>query len=482
MSENKPLVLDVDGTFLKTDMLFECFWAGLGKNPMATLGVAVRNFRQPQILKNELVALAGLRTDLLPVNAELMEFVDGEMVNGRDVILASASDNALVKQLAADHGLSGDVLASDRNTNLKGSRKAAALVERYGEGGFDYAGNEKTDIPVWQVSENVLIVGDHPKIKRDLLGLGKGVTEFAGDWRFKDLVRAMRPHQYVKNVLLFLPMLAAHEFSVQVLLMVILGAIAFSAAASSIYIVNDLLDLEADRLHETKRRRPFASGAVPISVGMITGVLLGVLALGLGAFLNPVFLAVVACYMVLSLAYSLRLKRLRWIDIATLAALYTSRVIAGAAAGSVFVSGFMLLFVFPIFITLGCVKRLTELSKATNDERLPGRGYGKPDRGDLRNVGILGIVGALVIFFLYSLSEQARELYPTQWILWLALIPIAMWMIRMLRLGYIGKQDYDPIVFALRDKRGIGLLLITLSMMFYAAGLWQQWFGMAVSP
>jgi len=137
----------------------------------------------------------------------------------------------------------------------------------------------------------------------------------------------------------------------------------------------------------------------------------------------------------------------------------------------------MLIFIFPVFITLGCVKRLTELSLATTDDKLPGRGYGRQDRGDLLNIAGLGMFFALLIFFLYSFSEQARSLYPSQWVLWIALVPIAAWLFRMVRLGYFGKQDYDPIVFAMKDKRGIGLLLLTLSLMFYAAGLFQEWFG-----
>jgi 4-hydroxybenzoate polyprenyltransferase len=259
--------------------------------------------------------------------------------------------------------------------------------------------------------------------------------------------------------------------------MVILGMAAFSAAASCIYLVNDLLDLEADRLHPKKCKRPFAAGTATIKAGMLTCLALGAIAVGIGALLGPAFLGVVVLYMLLSLAYSLKLKRLRWIDIATLASLYTLRVVAGAAASKVDASVYMLVFIFPIFITLGCVKRLTELTLATNDERLPGRGYGRPDRPDLLNVSILGMVGALLILFLYSFSAQAQDLYPTRWLLWVALIPTAMWMYRMVRLGWHGKQDYDPIVFALKDKRGVGLLLITLSLMFYAAGLWQEWFG-----
>ena len=477
MTDNKPLVLDVDGTFLNTDMLFENFWAGLGQAPVATLKICAAHFSAPARLKQELAALVTMRTDLLPVNPQIKAVAEETLSSGREVVLASASDKVLVEQLARDHGLSPRSFASDGRTNLKGDAKADALVQAYGEGGFHYAGDNKVDRAIWQHADGVLIVGNHPELASEMAAAGKQVAKYPGGWKSRDLIRALRPHQWVKNILLFLPVLAAHNFTLPVMLMVLLGMVAFSAAASSIYIVNDLLDLEADRLHVKKRHRPFAAGKVPIRIGMITGAGLALLALGIGAYLGWAFLLVVILYMVLSLAYSLRLKRMRWVDIATLASLYTLRVVAGAAASGVVASGFMLVFIFPVFITLGCVKRLTELTLATSDERLPGRGYGRKDREDLLNVGGLGVAGALVIFFLYSFSEQATLLYPTRWLLWVGLLPLAWWLIRMLRLGYLGKQDYDPIVFAMTDKRGIGILMILLSLMFYSAGLWQQWLG-----
>ncbi|MCY1127012.1 UbiA family prenyltransferase [Frigidibacter sp. RF13] len=476
MSEVKPLVLDVDGTFLKTDMLWECFWAGLGRHPWATLKAALRHFSNPAALKAELAALADIRTDLLPVNPEVAELALNSRVAGREVILASGSDERLVRRLAAEYGLSDRVFASDGQTNLVSRSKAAALVAALGEGGFDYAGNEARDMAIWEKSDHALIIG-HTSSARALAAQGRNVVELSRPHRPAALIKALRPHQWVKNALLILPMIAAHRFDLVTLIPILWAIAAFSAAASSIYIVNDLLDLEADRLHPTKKNRPFASGAVPIQWGMVTFLILACAALGIAAALNVGFLAVVVLYMVTSLAYSLKLKRMRWVDVATLAALYTIRVIAGAAAAQVYVSIYMLIFIFPIFITLGCVKRLTELTLATSDERLPGRGYGRPDRGDLLNVAGLGTVGALLIFFLYSLSTQGRELYPTTWILWLAMIPMAVWLVRMVLLGWFGKQDYDPIVFAMRDKFGIGLLMIILSLMFWAAGLWSQWFG-----
>lgn len=478
MADKTPLVLDVDGTFLRTDLLFETFWAGLGQAPIATIKAAFAHFTNPARLKAELVALTDIRTDLMPVNPGVATEIETAKAEGREVILASASNEALVKRLAADHDLSPRVFASTEDHNLKGPRKAAALVDAFGEGGFDYAGNEATDRAVWKHGRTAVVVGDEASA-RVMEAEGKPVTRIDGGWSPRGVMKALRPHQWVKNILLFVPVLAAHDFGLSTLFSVLLGMLAFSFAASSIYVVNDLLDLEADRLHVKKRHRPFASGAVPIWVGMAAGLGVGLAALVIAAFLSPAFLGVIILYMCLSLAYSLKLKRLRWIDIAVLAGLYTLRVIAGAFASGVYVSGYLLVFIFPAFLTLGCVKRLTEVTLAEGDDRLPGRGYGKPDKPDLLNVAILGIIGALLSFFLYSFTEQATELYPTRWLVWAALIPIATWLIRMLRLGYYGKQDHDPIVFAMRDKRGVGLLLIAIGMLFQAAGLWEKWIAAA---
>lgn len=477
MARPKPLVLDVDGTFLKTDLLYECFWRGMGRAPFRTLSACARLMHRPAALKSALAIIARPRVALMPVEPSIAALAAESRSNGRDVVLASASDVTLVRALSRHHDLSPRVFASQGGHNLKGRAKAEALVAIYGERGFDYAGNSAADLPVWERAENALIVNAPRRLVAELTRTGHSVTQYGRSWRWADLARALRPHQWVKNILLLLPAIAAHDFSPATLGLVLLGMLAFSAAASSIYVVNDLIDLEADRLHPTKRLRPFASGAVPISAGMLAALFAALAALGLGLKLGGSFVAVLLLYMALSLAYSLRLKRMRWIDIFTLAALYTIRVVAGAEAAAVEASIFMVIFIFPVFVTLGCVKRLTELALARDDAPLPGRGYGRADRGDILNMASLGAVGALVVFALYIQSPQAAALYPTRWILWLALAPIALWLLRMLLLGYKGRQDYDPIVFALRDRLGIGLLLITLSLMFWAAGLWAQWFG-----
>ncbi|PID35292.1 MAG: prenyltransferase [Rhodobacterales bacterium] len=469
-ADTPPLVLDVDGTFLRTDMLVESFWAGMHRRPLATLA-ALRHLGDRSRLKAELARIGQPRTDLMPVHPEIVELAHAAVAEGRELALASASDRGLVEQLARDHNLPARIFASDDRVNLKGAAKAQALVDAYGEGGFDYAGNAPVDRAIWDKARLAIVVGDEPSA-RALAAQGTPVQSFDERWRWRDLVRALRPHQWVKNVLLLLPMVAAQDVSPASLGLVLLGMICFSAAASSIYVANDLLDLEADRQHATKRTRPFASGAVPLTVGMGAGLcaggvaLLGSALLGGGMFLITVF------YMLLSLAYSLRLKRLRWVDIGILAGLYTLRVVAGAAVTGLSVSAFLIGFIFPAFAALGAVKRLTEVTLAKTDARLPGRDYARPDRGKLLNLALAGVVGAVLSFLAYGFSLQAAQLYPQRVFLWAAAVPLSWWLLRMVHQGYEGRQDYDPILFALRDKRGIALLLACLALLFFASNQW----------
>lgn len=476
IDRRRPLALDVDGTFLKTDLLLEGLCAGMGRHPIRMLRLFMSHFRRPERLKAELAAHVPMRMELMPVNPAVLELAKRVQAEGREVCLASASDRDLVTRLAQTHGLSERVFASDAGINLKGPAKAEALVGAFGENGFDYAGNEVSDVPVWERAYMGYVVGRLPVAVR-LRARGKPMVQLSGEWQAGALWKALRPQQWVKNVLLLLPMIVSLHVDAAELMAVVAGMIAFSAAASTIYIGNDLLDLEADRRHPTKFRRPFASGNVPISVGIAMASLLKLTALTIAAILGPAFLGTVLLYIVLSTAYSLRLKRMRWIDVATLAALYTLRVVAGAAAGHVEVSIYMLIFVFPVFVALGCVKRLTELTLARGHARLPGRGYSRVDRRDLLHMAWMNVFGALLIFLLYSISDQGRSLYPHSWALWGAMAPMGLWLGRMVHLGWHGRQDYDPIVFALRDRVGLGLIAVTITLIFWAAGLWQHWWG-----
>jgi 4-hydroxybenzoate polyprenyltransferase len=355
--------------------------------------------------------------------------------------------------------------------NMSGATKAKVLVERYGKGGYAYAGDQKVDREVWQSAGEALVVGRHRAIVNELEAQGVEVTQLRKTWSRRSLAMGLRPHQWVKNVLLFLPLIAAHRMDGSGIWATLLAAAAFSAAASSIYIINDLLDLEADRQHPKKRFRPLAAGNVRIPDAMAMSFLLGVFALTVAFLMGWAVLSIVSLYMFLSLTYSLKLKKMRWVDIATLATLYTLRVIAGALAAQVVASGWLIAFIFPMFLSLGCVKRLTELTLAKSDGKVPGRGYTPRDRGDLLNVAGLGTFAALLIFVIYTFGSNAGALYTDIWMLRLAIFPLALWQIRMIYLGWHGKQDYDPLVFAMRDTTGLLIIAITMLILFFAAGV-----------
>ncbi len=466
IGQKNPLVLDADGSLLATDMLFECFWAALGKTPLACLKAAIFNLHNIAKLKQEMAILAALDVTSMPVRPEVLALCDAAKSDNRTVIIASGSDRSLVAELSKSIGLGDDFMASDGRVNLTSTRKSDALLARFGVKKFDYVGDSSADIAVWKNADQAIAVVPRTRL---LAKIGREVQIIGTPTRAKDILRAFRPHQWVKNILLFLPLLAAHRTDLAGVMLVLWGIVAFSAAASSIYIINDLLDLSADRKHKTKHKRPFASGAVPIQTGMLASFALAAFALIVSGLHGWPLLAIVAVYMVLSLSYSLVLKRLRWVDVTALAALYTLRVVAGSLAVGVEMSGWLAVFIFPVFLSLGCVKRLVELSKAENDQILPGRGYAKRDRGDLLNIAITAAVGAIVVFGLYSYSEIAQVLYQTPLELRLAGVAVAVWLARMIQLGWQGCMDYDPIVFALRDPIGLVLIAMGAVLLFHAA-------------
>jgi len=462
-----PLAVDVDGSLLKTDLLLESFWAALGRQPVACLLVVFRYMLNRPMLKKQLAALARLDVSLLPLQEDVvavMRAAKGE------VVLASGSDSSLVGELSVRLSLKSKPMASDGRINLTGDRKAAALAARFGAGEYCYIGNSSADIPAWAASAGGYVVGAQAGFARKVAALGPDIRPLGAPVKLRALLRALRPHQWVKNILLLLPLLAAHRADAAGLLLAGIGMALFSLAASSIYIVNDLMDLEADRKHETKCKRPFASGEASLLAGMGVSAGLGLVALVGALLLSWQMAAIIALYMVLSLSYSMGLKRLRWVDIAMLAALYTLRVVAGSVAVGVAMSGWLGAFIFPIFLALGGVKRLIELGKAKGEAALPGRGYARRDRADLRNIAITASVGAMVVYTLYTYSDIAATLYQNLWMIRLAALPVALWLTRMIMLGWKGKMDYDPIVFALRDPIGLALVGTGAFMLVQAAG------------
>ncbi|MSU88384.1 UbiA family prenyltransferase [Rhodobacteraceae bacterium 2CG4] len=463
-----PLVADLDGTLIRSDTLLECFWKGMGVAPVRTVATALRLFRRRAALKHALAEIARPEPGTIPLDEDVIALLASARQQGRKVHLVSGATRGLVEEIAGLYGPFDGIDGSDRDGNLTAHRKAARLTERFGHRGFDYVGDSVADIPVWQAARKGFVARPRPAFLRLLKLKGLEPAPVGAPWRTRDLLRALRPHQWLKNMLLFLPLIAAHRTDAAGISAVVLGIVAFSALASSIYIVNDLIDLDADRLHESKRNRPFASGRVPIKIGMAASLGLGLLGMALGAVLGGWMMLVLLVYLVSTLSYSMHLKRVRWVDVTMLAGLYTLRVVAGAVAGGVAASGWLFGFIFPVFLSLGCVKRLTELSRARGDGFLPGRRYQPRDRDDLLNVSIISGIASVTVFVAYSLSDTAASLYDPVRALWAVALLLSVWLVRMIWTGWKGQQDYDPIIFAITDRQGVVLVALSAALLLYS--------------
>ncbi len=459
----RPFVVDVDGSLLRTDMLFESFWNALGRAPFATILAVILTIHSRAKLKRRLAELSKIDFSLLPLNLNVVAEIMRVRAEGRPIYLASGGDEILVSQLADTTKLADHYFASNGVVDMTASNKAATLVRRFGPEGYSYLGDQMADVPVWADADQIFIVGDSPAVHQAAARLDKPVTYIDGSWHMFDLLRSMRIYQWVKNVLMFLPILAAQRTDVYGFLQVALAMLGFSLVASAIYIVNDLFDLESDRRHPIKRNRPYASGAVPIVVGMVAAVLSGLLGLALAATMGRDVFAVFVIYILANFAYTVYFKRIRWLDIITLAVLYILRVLGGGEAANCSVSLWLLAFIAPIFISLSSVKRMTELARTSRTKNLPGRGYTRAHRVQLYWIARASAVLSVVLFVIYTFSPTATALYAGIWELRWCAIPVSAWLYRMITTASDGRQDYDPITFALRDR--VSLLLLGVSVL-----------------
>lgn len=457
---NVPLILDVDGTLLRTDLLYESFWSALGHDFFSTLNVLFAHWKRPERLKEALLDINRPCVKLLPVRDTIIAIARAAKEAGRPVHLVSGSNQALVDELAESLSLPDDHYGSDSERNLTDATKADFLKAQFGSGEYDYAGNAAADLASWSGARKIIAVNPNTKLKRAIDALGKPVETISDGWQMKDVLREIRPHQWTKNTLLFIPLLVSQSFSLAEFLSVCLAALAFSLGASSIYVLNDLLDLEADRSHPEKRFRPIASGRLPIPVAMRLSMLLALLATSLALSVDLAVALLTLTYMGGSLSYSLWLKKRRWLDLLALTGLFLLRLLTGAFAAGVTVTPHLLALAFVVFFTLACVKRLTELSRMPTHHQLPGRGYTHSDlipleRAAYTSVGLSGIT-----FLLYVWDASNAGQYSSPYIAAMAAIPVMIWLFRMVRLGVAGREDYDPVRFVLRDRTGLSLIAI----------------------
>jgi 4-hydroxybenzoate polyprenyltransferase/phosphoserine phosphatase len=455
MSTTGILVVDLDGTLLRSDMLHESFWSACSRSwgsPLLTLMWLVQG---RTALKHRLANAAQCDVATLPYDPAVIAYIKAWRDKGGRTALATATNQATAHAIAEHLGLFDEVHGSDETLNLKGQRKAKFLLERFGEKGFAYMGDAPADVFVWKQAAKAITVNAGPALRRKAELASDDVEHLATrTTSVKAYAQALRPHQWLKNALVFLPMMAAHQLDARTFVISLIAFASFSLIASSVYVLNDLLDLASDRAHPRKRNRPFACGSIPIAHGFWLTSGLIVLGGALAAIIGWQFFLVMLGYYLLTTAYSLHLKRRMVIDICVLAGLYTMRILAGGVAAEIPLSVWLLAFSVFFFLSLAAVKRQAELidSAARGNLTATGRGYHVDDLPIISMIAIGAGYVSVLVMTLYVNSPTVAELYPRTSVLWGICAVLLYWITRTVMVAHRGHMHDDPLVYAAKDR------------------------------
>jgi 4-hydroxybenzoate polyprenyltransferase len=466
----RPLCVDLDGTLVKSDTLWDSLLVLARRKPnlLPKLpGYVVHGKAQ---FKDYVSSQVTLDVNRLPYNRTLLEFLRSECKRGRKIYLATGADRILADRISQHLGIFQGVLASDGTTNLVGAAKLGMLQSRFGAGGFDYIGNAAPDLPVLASASEAMVANPEWTLRLGLRARKLRITRSFEDQlpRWKAMVRAARLYQWAKNVLVFLPLLLAHNLHVSGVISALLAFFCFSFCASATYVVNDLLDLEADRAHPQKRFRPFAAGELPVSVGVSMAMALLLLAFAGLTQLPRQFTWWILFYLLVTNAYSFALKRIALVDVFVLSGLYTLRMVAGAAATNTPISHWLAGLSVFLFLSLAMVKRYSELQNLRARGAAPanGRGYLLVDADQLRSFGTASAYSAVVVFSIYITGREVVVLYRHPGWMWLIDPLMLLWLNRVWLLASRGEMDEDPVVFAVTDRMsiliGIAVLAVAL--------------------
>jgi 4-hydroxybenzoate polyprenyltransferase len=485
-----PLCVDLDGTLVKSDTLLDTVIVVARQHPGALLCFPQWAAKGKAYFKRKVSLLASIDVVHLPYNQPLLEYLRQQHAEGREIYLATGADALLAERVAAHLGIFTGVLASDGSINLTGHKKLAAFQARF-PGGFCYIGNARPDVPLLTHCVQPMVANPHTALRAGMRSAGIVPVRTFQDaaTRWKAWLRAIRLHQWAKNVLIFLPVLLAHVRAAGPLAASCFAFASFGFAASATYIVNDLLDLEADRHHPRKRRRPFAAGDLSPIAGLLTVLVFFTLSIALAvslprvlAYLSPQFalgrplnfLEWLVIYVVSTTAYSLRLKRMVLVDVIILSGLYTIRILAGSAATGVPVSPWLAAFSIFFFLSLAFVKRFSELEsmRVRNLEAgkpvVKGRGYRISDLEQLRSFGTASGYASVVVFALYIGNEVSHGLYAHYTRLWLLVPVLLLWLSRLWLQASRDELHEDPVIYAITDHRSLLLGAIVLAIVLSA--------------
>jgi 4-hydroxybenzoate polyprenyltransferase len=479
-AERIPICVDLDGTLIFTDLLWECIVRFVRNRPWQFYCLFVWAFQGRDILKRRLAERVEVDPGTLPYNEPLLEWLRAESNAGATLVLATASDEILAESIAQSLGIFDRVIGSSPGLNCKGAIKLRILEREFPQG-FDYAGNSRSDQPLWDKCREAVIVNAG---RRTLQNAARDrlITRVFPNTkrRIPAIWHALRPHHWVKNLLVIVPVVTSHRLGdLTAVWSAMLAIFCFSCTASAVYVCNDLLDMDSDRRHKLKSRRPFANGDLPIWTGLLLSI--GLLAIaGVCARRLPVPLSLLlAAYFVASSFYSLYLKRVALLDVFMLAGFYTMRLLAGHFAASVAFSQWLLSFGMLTFLSLALDKRISELFNlkvASSDSQAHGRGY---VAGDLESLSIMSVgsgFGAMLVLSFYIDSAKVRTLYEQPLVLW-ALFPLLLyWITRLAFLARRGEVHEDPLVFVAKDRVTYVIAFITALILICGTfGLGPNW-------
>ena len=460
-AELKPLCVDLDGTLVKSDTLIDSLLVLARTHPFLLLRLPGQVLRGKAAFKAFVAENVALDVTHLPYNRKLLQFLQKEHAHGREIYLATGADSRLAQRIADHLGVFSEVLASDGTHNLTGVRKLASLRDRFGSGAFVYIGNDTPDLPVMAGAAESMVANPSRRLRMKLRAQGI-IPSHAFDERsqpLRSLVKALRPHQWAKNLLILLPPLLAHNHSIRLLMATLLAFFCFCCVASGTYLVNDLLDIEADRRSPKKRLRPFASGDMAPASGLVAIVLLIGIGFAAAQVLPFAFSFWLLIYLASTLLYSLYLKRIALVDVVVLSGLYTLRLLAGGAAASTPISHWLAGFAIFLFLSLAIVKRFAELEnlRMTGMQLKNGRGYLMSDIEQIRAFGTSSAFAAVVVFANYISGPDVIALYHHPVRLWLIVPFMVLWLCRVWLLASRGELDEDPVAFALTDAASLAM-------------------------
>jgi len=468
-----PLAVDMDGTLVCGDTLWEACVKLVVHRPWFVLILPFWLLKGKAGFKQAVSRHVRLNPAALAYHAGVLDYLQQQKQRGRELWLATAANQDIAQAIADFHaGLFNGVIASDASHNLSGKHKAEALIRRFGENNFAYAGNASVDLSVWQHAASAVVVNASTELVSQagkLTQVEHVIHETNPRNLLRRVVRAMRVHQWTKNLLLFVPFILSHSWGrLDLGMTVTLAFIAFSCSASAIYIVNDFVDLEEDRQHPLKRFRPFASGNLPLSWGVLLAPLLLLVSFSLALSIDPWFALCLLGYIILTLVYSFVLKQYALLDVLALTSLYTLRIIAGALAIHVALSYWLLAFSMFIFLSLALSKRYSELHnlKQSASGKQRARGYHVEDLPIIILFGISSGYLSVLVTVLYINDLQADTLYHHPVWLWPVSLAVLYWISRIWLLAHRGELHEDPVLFAIHDRTSyVVVLLIAISLL-----------------